>query len=158
MEKWRNWVLGQLWLNITAEKTHAKAMKRFKAVELVIYLAKHARCTASMLNHSWELLSLPENPTLSSFHEQNGETGFWVNFCSTSQAERPSKSPWNVSRHVIDVTNNAQLPCQVTHGDFVLFLKTRLSLLSSAKMAKMGLTLHSFFLFRTFFIRTLRLK
>ena len=29
--------------------------------------------------HEWVLFTLPENPTLSSFHGKNGETGFWAN-------------------------------------------------------------------------------
>ena len=40
---------------------------------------------------------------------------------------------------VIDITNNALLPYQVTHGDRLLFPKTRHSLLFIAKMVRLGL-------------------
>ena len=40
---------------------------------------------------------------------------------------------------VIDITNNALLPYQVTHGDCLLFPKTRHSLLFIAKMVRLGL-------------------
>ena len=39
---------------------------------------------------------------------------------------------------VIDITNNALLPYQVTHGDCLLFPKTRFCLYPMAKMTKVG--------------------
>ena len=39
---------------------------------------------------------------------------------------------------VKDMTNNALFPCLVTLGDRLLFLQTRFSLLTKAKMAKLG--------------------
>ena len=51
------------------------------------------QCTASMSRHSWELLTLPENPTLSSSHGKKGETGFLVNFSPISQPKRPLERP-----------------------------------------------------------------
>ena len=39
---------------------------------------------------------------------------------------------------VIYMINNAQFPCQVTHGGCLLFPKTQLCLLSMEKMAKLG--------------------
>ena len=39
---------------------------------------------------------------------------------------------------VIDMTNNALLQCQDTHGDCLLFPKTQLCLHAMAKMAKVG--------------------
>ena len=39
---------------------------------------------------------------------------------------------------VIYMANNAQFPCQVTHGSCVLFPNTQLCLLSMEKMAKLG--------------------
>ena len=39
---------------------------------------------------------------------------------------------------MIYMTNNAQIPCQVTHGSCVLFPKTQLCLLSMEKMAILG--------------------
>ena len=40
---------------------------------------------------------------------------------------------------VIDITSNTLLPYQVTHGDRLLFPKTRHSLLFIAKMVRLGL-------------------
>ena len=39
---------------------------------------------------------------------------------------------------MIDITNNAQLPYQITNGNCFLYPKTGLCLLSMAKMAKMA--------------------
>ena len=51
------------------------------------------QCTAFISGHSLASFTLRKNPTVSSFHGQNGETGFWANLSPISQPKRPLERP-----------------------------------------------------------------